>query len=145
MFAEKFQKSIISARSREQQPVIEAALSEEREDAEIENSMQVLIKHYLVKNNSERQASHPGGPASFVSQRILNALVFNKKNKLLSVVDAGMTDLQLKFFLETIDQVISTLDGLKSSDLAIKGLNLNGNTELSDQAVKLITDFVVKT
>ena len=35
--------------------------------------------------------------------------------------------------------------GLKSSDLAIKGLNLNGNTELSDQAVKLITDFVVKT
>ena len=73
--------------------MIEAALSEEREDPEIENSMQVLIKHYLVKNNSERQASHPGGPASFVSQRILNALVFNKKNKLLSVVDAGMTDL----------------------------------------------------
>lgn len=112
--------------------MIEAGPPEERENSEIENSMQVLIKHYLVKNNSERQASHPGGPTSFISQRILNALVFNKKNKLLSVVDAGMTDLQLNFFLETIDQVISTLDGLKSSDLAIKGLNLNGNTELSD-------------
>lgn len=65
--------------------------------------MQVLIKHYLVKHNSERQKNHPVVSSNCISQRILNALVFNKKNKLLSVVDAGMTDMQLKFFLETIE------------------------------------------
>jgi|TARA_B110001450_G_scaffold122471_1_gene115378 hypothetical protein len=53
MFAGRFQESIASAQSSEQ-PVIEAGPPEESENAEIENSMQVLIKHYLVKNNSER-------------------------------------------------------------------------------------------
>ena len=54
MFAEKFQKSIISAQSSEQQPVMEESVPEAKENAEIENSMQVLIKHYLVKYSSER-------------------------------------------------------------------------------------------
>lgn len=118
--------------------------------------MQELIVQALVKLAEDGQAD---GIASLVnqqnskcnnlvSQKMLDHLSFNPRSHLLSLPDANMTDSQFIFLLEVLEAILqkSGLDGENSavnqSIYQIKGLNFNGNHDLTDRASRQLTEFI---
>jgi hypothetical protein len=60
---------------------------------------------------------------------------FNDKNKLLSITDASLTN-------DTFYHLIDCIQFTQRKGHEIKGLNLNGNTDLGDKSLKLTTEML---
>lgn len=76
---------------------------------------------------------------------MLDHLTFNPRNHLLGLADSGMNDSQFAFLIETLEAILekASCDGQRmNSKYQIKGLNFNGNHELTDRSVRLLTEFV---
>ena len=106
-----------------------------------------LIKNFLIKMYQERCLKNEGNPnklAEVVTQRLLHQIQFNMKNKLFAVIDASLTDNQLQNLMETLAMIAMKSADSNHSHFQIKGLNLNGNVELTDYSLRVLTEFVKK-
>ena len=94
----------------------------------IESIKQMLVKKFEDENQN------------FVwTKKALNQMHFSEMNGLMSIVDAGLTDRQVQFFVEKISDILRSL--MISEDF-IKGINFNGNLEITDQGLKLLINFL---
>jgi hypothetical protein len=78
--------------------------------------------------------------------KLLNCLDFNPKNSLLSIPDANMTYDQLCLLLSalgSLGRLGQTSKDQKLEQFEVSGLNLNGNQDLEDGAMKKLTRFAV--
>ena len=101
-----------------------------------------MIKSYLKQLSSEKaQRSASKKNLNLINPRIFDQLKFNSCNKLLSLVDAGLQDYQLTFFIQTINIIMTAL----KDNLVIKGLNFNSNSDLTDSSLRVIIDFMKGT
>jgi len=114
------------------------------------NPMQELIKQTMIKwaqdqNIKTSKDTRVGKQELFVSQKMLDHLVFNPKNYLLGLADSGMNDEQFVFLTEILETILekASFEGRRmAAKYQIKGLNFNGNHELTDNSVRILTDFV---
>jgi uncharacterized membrane protein len=63
------------------------------------------------------------------------------------LADSHIQDEQFEFLMETLDVVIETCEQMKPGNdqqFKIKALNFNGNSELTDISVRILTEFVQK-
>ena len=77
----------------------------------------------------------------------MDQISFNQQNQLLQLADSHIQDEQFEFLMETLDVVIETCEQMKSGNdqqFNIKALNFNGNSELTDISVRILTEFVQK-
>ena len=63
---------------------------------------------------------------------------------MLSVIDANLTNGQLQNLIDTLEMISNLVKEDEHSDFEIKGLNLNGNYELTDVSLRSLVDFVKK-
>ena len=77
----------------------------------------------------------------------MDQISFNQQNQLLQLADSLIQDEQFEFLLETLEVVIETCEQMNLGNdhqFKIKALNFNGNSELTDTSVRIMTEFVQK-